>query len=504
MRVVLTTDACNRIHVSDAVTIRVTTRTHVDDDGPVSAATSACKDGRIGDIVLVPSGQGPEIAVRVVADIDDPSPCTKADGYKGCIVARRIIKFVPHTPLTLPIALDASCVGVPCDENTTCVNGACVNAEVMNPALCVGDGGCALSGEGGIDSGTNASSVDWVSAGYESTCARKTSGDVYCWGYNSTGTIGMKLGMNPVPVLATSLKGAKQIVLSANHGCAIGASGTVLCWGNPINGVLGDGQTTMIHEPSPVMGNLSALQISVGLDFTCASLANAVACWGDNSTDQIGIGAGAMSYASPQMTSTAVTTAISAGYNHACFIAKQAVSCWGSNPTAQPKVGASTDPTPTPTATTVSGVELVAAGGTHTCAAGKGSSSILCWGANAIEQLGAIGPSSATPKTVIVNGGVGMLGAGNMFTCALVGSGEMWCWGSNESGQLGIGAPDAMGHGPTKVPLPSLVDGITVGNSHACAWTKAGSVWCWGLSTYGQVGNGPTMVVYSPAAITLP
>lgn len=206
MRVVLTTDACDRIRVTDAVSIRITTRAKIDDDIPVSAATNKCTNGRIGDIVLVPSGRDAEIAVRVVADIDDPSPCTKADGYKGCIVARRIIKFVSHTPLTLPIALDASCAGVPCDEKTTCVKGSCVDAEVTNPALCAGDGGCTLSTDGGATDAAATQVLDWVSAGANSTCARKTNGDVFCWGYNNTGTLGMNLGANPTPVLVASLK----------------------------------------------------------------------------------------------------------------------------------------------------------------------------------------------------------------------------------------------------------------------------------------------------------
>ncbi len=55
-------------------------------------------------------------------------------GDPDCIVARRRLRYVPHARLPLPIALRAACLGVPCDEKTTCVLGACVSAEFDDPA----------------------------------------------------------------------------------------------------------------------------------------------------------------------------------------------------------------------------------------------------------------------------------------------------------------------------------------------------------------------------------
>ena len=47
--------------------------------------------------------------------------------YTGCIVARRELSFVPHTPLTLPIVMRQDCVNIPCSAQQTCDNGVCVD-----------------------------------------------------------------------------------------------------------------------------------------------------------------------------------------------------------------------------------------------------------------------------------------------------------------------------------------------------------------------------------------
>lgn len=118
--------------------------------GPLSALTPAavargCRGtGRIGNIVVLPSGSDDDrISIRVVAGRQSAS-CT-ADLRSGCIEARRSLGFVPHTPLLLPIALNKTCENRVCDNaSDTCVEGACVPSAVN----C--SGGCTPPG---LDSG---------------------------------------------------------------------------------------------------------------------------------------------------------------------------------------------------------------------------------------------------------------------------------------------------------------------------------------------------------------
>ncbi len=116
------------------------------DQGVFSATQRGClRDKYVGSIVVIPSGSlDGTLGIKVVGAFGkDPAACTQGD--PKCIVARRALGFVPHTPLTLPIALEASCAGVTCDDpSTTCVSGNCVPATV-DPHLCAA-GECSLDG----------------------------------------------------------------------------------------------------------------------------------------------------------------------------------------------------------------------------------------------------------------------------------------------------------------------------------------------------------------------
>ena len=126
-----------------------------------SAASSTlhCEAGHIGALVVVPSANAEdEVAIRVVSGVQGRTAeaCTASGFRGGCIVARRSLHFVPHTPLRVPVLMSATCVDIACDAPgtfATCVNGACVAAEIPDPAACTGDGcGEGVLGAGGVPS----------------------------------------------------------------------------------------------------------------------------------------------------------------------------------------------------------------------------------------------------------------------------------------------------------------------------------------------------------------
>jgi alpha-tubulin suppressor-like RCC1 family protein len=102
------------------------------------------------------------------------------------------------------------------------------------------------------------------------------------------------------------------------------------------------------------------------------------------------------------------------------------------------------------------------------------------------------------------------ISAGTRFGCALRKSGTVWCWGSNNVGQLGtpisqlecqavdVGPAwlNSTGHGigscrfdPQEVTgLRDVID-ISAGASSACAVTKDGRVWCWGVNGFDGLGH---------------
>ena len=74
--------------------------------------------------------------------------------------------------------------------------------------------------------------------------------------------------------------------------------------------------------------------------------------------------------------------------------------------------------------------------------------------------------------------------------CAIADS-DVYCWGENGYGELGIGSATSANYfRPTKVNTPTNLSfsAVDVGESHTCALTDTGTVWCWGLNSNFQLG----------------
>ena len=78
------------------------------------------------------------------------------------------------------------------------------------------------------------------------------------------------------------------------------------------------------------------------------------------------------------------------------------------------------------------------------------------------------------------------------------------CWGNNEDGQLGDGTgvkPAARGLAPVEVTGLRDVQQISVGEYHACALDRAGSVSCWGNGADGQLGRSVERALASAVVV---
>ncbi|WP_159599235.1 RCC1 domain-containing protein [Agromyces humi] len=88
--------------------------------------------------------------------------------------------------------------------------------------------------------------------------------------------------------------------------------------------------------------------------------------------------------------------------------------------------------------------------------------------------------------------------AGASGVCALDNAGTAYCWGPNSSGQLGVGA------GAANRPTPVLGDHrfttLTMDSGTICGIRTDLVGMCWGENTDGQVGNGEVGAVTAPTA----
>ena len=117
---------------------------------PTTETAEPWNGSLIGTLVVVPgTADDATLAVKLVMGVTRGARDCVAPDYRGCIVARRRLRYVPNERLRLPITLYAACQDVPCDELSTCsVLGKCVPVEPECK-----DSTCALPGELAEDGG---------------------------------------------------------------------------------------------------------------------------------------------------------------------------------------------------------------------------------------------------------------------------------------------------------------------------------------------------------------
>jgi alpha-tubulin suppressor-like RCC1 family protein len=397
-------------------------------------------------------------------------------------------------------------------------NTALAGLTACNAILGVDDVRVRASGDGSTEGGAAEGGPDrpnpfQTSLGDGHSCARKTEGEVRCWGDDVQGQNGAGAsadgGFSTSPRPVASIDDAIHLASGRNHACVVRRAGGVACWGYNFDGQLGNtGAPSQTNTPVAVMGVTRASLVAGGGNFSCAVRANgAVACWGGNGSGQLGNGKQTASPIPVAAGSLSDVTAIAAGQAHACAVKSDgAVWCWGDGRNGQlGSGGSSASPDPV-LVDNLPPASQVACGERSTCALTR-QGEVYCWGANELGQLGT-GATNATPNPapIVVSNlaEVTAIAGGRNHTCALRSAGGVACWGSGASGQLGDGAArtDAGGAQPSVVAVRGLENAIAVGagGAHSCAALGDGRIVCWGANDRGALGNGTTNseVVPSP------
>ena len=193
-------------------------------------------------------------------------------------------------------------------------------------------------------------------AGAWHTCGLDQSGAAWCWGADNLGQLGAAaastdsvcgnapLPCSKVPVAVDGGHVFTSLSAGGAHTCGVTTGGDVYCWGSDAEGQIGVGGAAdlcggtshvrcalapeKVSIPSPAVFTL----VSAGEMHTCGLTDSLQAyCWGDDSNGQLGIGGG------PASTAKAVKTdlrfvAVSSGTSHTCGVAVGGAAwCWGDN-----------------------------------------------------------------------------------------------------------------------------------------------------------------------------
>ena len=323
-------------------------------------------------------------------------------------------------------------------------------------------------------------------------------------------------------------QGVASISAGGDHTCAV-ISGNGYCWGENYNGELGDG--THINSGFPaavdtsgVLAGKTLTQISAGYEHTCAlDAAGAAYCWGLNSYGQLG-DASTSSTSAPVAVDVSGVLAgktliqITAGIADTCALdAAGAAYCWGDNSYGQLGDGSTTGSS-VPVAVDTSGVlagktlTQITPDHEHTCALDATAGTVYCWGGNSYSQLGdGSTTGSSVPVAVDTSGvlagqAITQIAVGWYDTCALdATAGTVYCWGRNSYGQLGDGSttdssvPVAVDTGGVLAGKP--LTQITIGAYDMCAIDASGAAYCWGDNHFGELGDGSTTDSSVPVAV---
>ena len=285
------------------------------------------------------------------------------------------------------------------------------------------------------------------------TCVLFSIGKVSCFGTDYLGQLGdaagwyasadkgdspSEMGNNLpfVPLPTVSL--VKEIAAGSSHTCVVLVNGNVYCWGMNSYGELGIGSLSYVGWQAGQMGDAmqqaqlptgkKADKVSCGNYFTCVlSFPSSVYCWGWNGCGQLGVGSmldvgdgpgemGNNLKAVPLPGTFTDVRAISAGMSSTCVLnADGKVACWGNNGYGQLGIESSVSAIGRYTSDIILPVLLpptlnaiqVSCSDRHACALFH-DGSIGCWGTN---EQGRLGLGVGTGVVYLVGQSTGTMGA---------------------------------------------------------------------------------------------
>src|SRR5712691_7533194 len=94
--------------------------------------------------------------------------------------------------------------------------------------------------------------------------------------------------------------------------------------------------------------------------------------------------------------------------------------------------------------------------------------------------------------------------AGSNHSCAVSVAQRLFCWGYGATGALGDGSAAQSNAPAAVVGVGTLTaSSVSAGAENSCASFLDGVLSCWGLGTYGRLGNGSELNQFFPVAVSL-
>lgn len=323
-----------------------------------------------------------------------------------------------------------------------------------------------------------------VSGGMSHSIALDKNGNVYTWGKNDQGQLGLGKGVagKDTPTKVAGLSSITAVAAGYNFSLALRRNGTVVAWGNGVN-----------DTPTEVSGVSGVIAIAAGqIDCLALTAEGTVYQW-------------SMGASPAQVSGLVGIVAIAAGGNHDLALTRTGeVWSWGDNYYGQLGNGTMISSQIPQEISGLKDIVDIAAGVSHSLAVDF-SGNVYAWGSNDNCQLGMEGVSSYNrPKQVPIIEDAVQVAAGNGSSMALTLEGKVYTWGYGEYGQLGQGKSEIARATPEQISRmkSDAVDSIACGSYHNLYVKRNGELYVWGRNRDGQLGTGKTENSTTPAQVT--
>ncbi|MDB5167906.1 MAG: cell surface receptor domain protein, partial [Candidatus Saccharibacteria bacterium] len=396
---------------------------------------------------------------------------------------------------TVPVAVVTTGVlnGKTVSSITTGATHTCAVAS-DNLSYCWGDGGNGQLGNNSTTSSSvpvatvttgvlNGKTVSSIVAGAKHTCAVASDSQAYCWGYNGYGQLGNNsTGQSTVPVAvtATGILAGKTVLSFAtdgHHTCAVASDNQAYCWGQNINGQLGNSSLTNSSVAVAVQ------QISIRMPIVKFGTALATNVQVVSNTS--------LSVVSPAASAGIATVSVTSYDNQIATLSN--AYTFEAGPQASGV---------TPTAGIISGGDTITITGTNFTTASTvlianvAATSVTVVDSTTLTAVTPAGVAGARDiKVVSADGQQSVLSAGFLYRdLAPVISSVTPAKGPAGGGQ------SVTITGQNFTPGWKEISQITGGANHSCGIYN-GQAYCWGINTYGQLGNNSTNTSSVPVAV---
>lgn len=342
------------------------------------------------------------------------------------------------------------------------------------------------AGDAGADAGfrvshiARISDITQLSAGGNTSCARRQDGTVFCWGANGYGELGTGAADgDPHPSPAPVAVGGPSVRVDVGQAgaCALRASGALVCWGRDDWAQLarteldGGDVRSLAREPGPAATGALGLVATRLAYYTTFGLTaqGELYSWGALGGNE-GVVGGRVSSLNPDLAPRRLAE-LSKVTSFATSIAVEP-------PIEVPLPG---EPIPQPKPPRA-----------HACAIADGE--LWCWGRSYVGALCTGLPDrEVRPKKAYLTSKAWpqQVAVGDEITCVRMTDGTVQCCGSDRRGRLGAGAPAEVSAFLVPVSaVTSRVVAVATSDEAVCALVEDGSVTCWGGNAAGELGQG--------------